>query len=420
MIKTFHIVPNFFKKVWIALLLFIPYLLQSQDSIPHTLQDSLFFTQNAFAWKILPSNKDSLTNWQVAGVLQVLFEKTNERIALCDADFRSSSERYTTLASALDLLKVDTTASKDSIKVLNKRVKTALKKGKDAKNLLAQAETLRGQLEAGMAMDAPTRRKNMPKLFKKWLDLDKKYTSMHQSPEPPATLSPVVVAVDPVIEDTKTTTIDSMEVDSSRQSGNRLSQLRKKLKPKEKQPEKPQPAQYDPAKDVMLNPPAIPCAMALERKDEFSGAIYKETKKVELLRFTNSMMKKVLPEGQAHIICKAALASDGGNGKLLLDFEIKDQNARRSFGGLAPKSILGLRFMDGELMTLFNEGNQEALYDPETGITLFRGIYSIQSTVLKKMEKIDLDQIRVAWSTGYEDYGVHHVGLFQNLSTCIK
>lgn len=420
MIKTFHIVPNFLKKVWIALLLFIPYLLQSQDSIPHTLQDSLFFTQNAHAWKTLPSNKDSLTNWQVAGVLQMLFEKTNERIALCDTDFRSTSERYTNLVSALDLLKADTTASKDSIKVLNKRVKAVLKEGKDAKNLLEQAETLRTQLEAGMALDAPSRRKNMPKLFKKWLDLDKKYASMHPSPEPPATLPPVVVAVDPVIVDAKTTTIDSMEVDSSSQSGSRLSQLRKKLKPKEKQPEKPKPAQYDPAKDVMLNPPAIPCAMALERKDEFSGAIYKETKKIELLRFTNSMMKKVLPEGQAHIICKAALASDGGNGKLLLDFEIKDQNARRSFGGLAPKSILGLRFMDGELMTLFNEGNQEALYDPETGITLFRGIYSIQSTVLKKMEKSDLDQIRVAWSTGYEDYGVHHVGLFQSLSTCIK
>jgi hypothetical protein len=418
--KTFHIVPNFFKKVWIALLLFIPYLIQAQDSIPHTLQDSLFFTQNVYSWKKLPSNKDSLTNWQVAGVLQVLFEKTNERIAFCDADFRSSSERYTTFASALDLLKTDTTASKDSIKVLNKRVKLALKEGKDAKTLLEQAEALREQLNAGMAMDAPSRRKNLPKLFKKWLDLDKKYVSRHPAPEPPATLPPVVDEAPPVIVDTKTATIDSMEVDSSSQSGSRLGQLRKKLKPKEKQPEKPKPAQYDPAKDVMLNPPALPCAIAMERKDEFSGAIYRETKKTELLRFTNTMMKKVLPEGQAHIICKAALASDGGNGKLLLDFEIKDQNARRSFGGLAPKSILALRFMDGELMTLFNDVNQEALYDPETGITLFRGIYSLPNTVLKKMEKGDLDQIRVAWSTGYEDYSVHHVGLFQNLTTCIK
>jgi hypothetical protein len=419
MIKTFHIVPNFFKKVWIALLLFMPYFLQSQDSIPHTLQDSMFFTQNAYSWKTLPSNIDSLTNWQVAGVLQVLFEKTNERITLCDADFRSTSERYTNFVSALDLLKADTTASKDTIKVLNKRVKTALKEGKDAKNLLAQAETLRGQLYAGMALDPPNRRKNMPKLFKKWLDLDKKYVSMHPVPEPPATLPPVVAESNP-ITDTKTTTIDSIEVDSSSQAGSRLGQLRKKLKPKEKQPEKPKPAQYDPTKDVMLNPPAPPCTMALERKDEFSGAIYKETQKIELLRFTNTMMKKVLPEGQAHIICKAALASDGGNGKLLLDFEIKDQNARRSFGGLSPKSILGLKFMDGELITLFNEGNQEAFYDPETGITLFKGIYSFQNIVLKKMEKSELDQIRVAWSTGYEDYGVHYVGLFQNLSTCIK
>jgi hypothetical protein len=419
MIKTFHIVPNFFKKVWIVLLLFIPCLLQSQDSIPHTLQDSLFFVQNASTWKKLPSNKDSLTNWQVAGVLQVLFEKTNGRIALCDADFRSTSERYTNLVSTLDLLKADTTASQDSIKVLNKRVKTALKEGKNAKNLLEQAENLRDQLYAGMTMDAPTRRKNMPKLFKKWLDLDKKYASMHPAPEPPATLPAVVTEIDPVV-DTKTTTIDSMEVDSSTQSGSRLGQLRKKLKPKEKQPEKPKPAQYDPAKDVMLNPPALPCTMVLERKDEFSGAIYKETQKTELLRFTNAVMKKVLPEGQAHIICKAALASDGGNGKLLLDFEIKDQNARRSFGGLAPKSILGLKFMDGELITLFNEGSQEALYDAETGITLFKGIYPLQNIILKKMEKHELDQIRVAWTTGYEDYSVHHVGLFQNLSTCIK
>ena len=389
---------------------------QAQDTIPHTLQDSLRFAQQVHAWTSLPSYKDSLFDWQITTVTAVLNEKLSGTQALFERDYLAAAMVRTQIEASHDAIKADTTVAKDSIAAVAETLKLAKKEEKNTQKNYASAVSAKTQMETALAQPAKTQRKNLPKNFKKWADLEKKYAQIHALPEP-AAVAPPPAEMPAVVE---SATLDTASVDTSAQSGNRLGQLKKILKPKEKQPEKPKPYQYDARQDVMITPPALPCTFALERKDEFTGVVYKETQKVELFRFTNNVMKKALPEGQPHIICLAGMASEGSDAKILLEFTIKDLNARRTFGGLAPKSILSLRFLDGELATIFNEANQEGQFDVESGTAVFRGVYTLPSSVLRKLEKNELDQIRVAWSTGYEDYNVQHIGLFQQLSNCIK
>ena len=426
---------SFFLAPALLLLAFLgaPETILAQDTIPHTIEDSLAFAQTARSWSELPANKDSLADWQITTVTAVLNEKVQALHYTFDSKNRDAAQETTLLGEQLTALKADTTIAKDSLAAVNNALKNAKKKEKSLNKLFSFSEKTKKHFEDAITQPAPVQRKNLAKNFAKSTALEKKLGELYRIIPPPfikadvpdgednrtvGTPLPLVGDIPPVeiaVADTS-----AVVPDTTTQEGKRLSALKKKLKPKEKQPEKPKPYQYNPQKDVMITPPPRPCAYALERRDEFTGAVYRETQKSELFRFTNSVKKKVLPEGQAHIICRAALASDGGNGKLLLEFTIQDASARRTFGGLAPRSLLSLRFLDGELITVFNEANIEGQFNGETGAAVFQAVYPINGALQRKLEKNELDQIRVAWSTGYEDYNVQHIGLFQQLTNCIK
>jgi hypothetical protein len=177
---------------------------------------------------------------------------------------------------------------------------------------------------------------------------------------------------------------------------------------------------YDPASDVMLNPPSPPCALAVHTRDEFSGETYREVKGEELFRFTNEVMGKILPPGQPHISCEAALSSGGSGINLHLHFYIRDANAKKSFGGLARNSVAVLKFIDGNTLTINNIRNDEGVADPSGQLYLFRGQYAPDPSFLKKIRKTELDKIRIAWNTGYEDYDIHYVNLLMRQINCVK
>jgi hypothetical protein len=180
-------------------------------------------------------------------------------------------------------------------------------------------------------------------------------------------------------------------------------------------------ARYDPTKDVMVSPPDAPCVYAAERKDEFTGSVYRECGALEVFRYSNPVMKKALPEGQYHIIGKAALATDGAaDAALTLSFRIQDQNARRTFGVLPKGGILTMRFIRGDAITLYNSRDAEPEFDVETGVATYKTTYPLDRSLLKRIEKYELDQIRVQWSTGYEDYSIQQVDILQQQVRCLR
>ena len=68
---------------------------QAQDTIPHTLQDSLRFAQQVHAWTSLPSYKDSLFDWQITTVTAVLNEKLSGTQTLFECDYLAAARLRT-------------------------------------------------------------------------------------------------------------------------------------------------------------------------------------------------------------------------------------------------------------------------------------------------------------------------------------
>lgn len=300
----------------------------------------------------------------------------------------------------LKITKQDTTVSKDSIARLEKALKPFLAQKKTADKQLKQASQAVTFADKVAGMDSLNQRKNLRKLWKQLSELD-------------ALIYPPVEK--PVAEILKTpppaeTTPDSTAIAE-----------KKKPKEKEKKPEKiaPRHKAYDPATDVLVNPPKRPCTLVANNRDEFSGETYRETGREDLFRYTNEVMKKILPPDQPHIVCEAALSNSGPNTTLHLTFTIRDQGARKAFGSLGKGSAAVLKFLDGDLFTLTNTRNDDGVRDESGQFFTYRGQYALDAVVLKKLRKTELDKLRIAWSTGYEDYEVQGIDVLIRESRCL-
>jgi hypothetical protein len=410
----------------------------------------------------LPTDFSDLTDWQMLVLSQVEFKRSMGVLRFFESRHNQSFQQKKVAQEALEIAQNDTATSAGTLKILKTEQQNATKAERSAKQNLNKSIELAGELEKVAESTPLNARKKLPKLLTRLdalatlaqqienpalaaaTDEPKPKKSKKKTTEAPTNDESAVLVESPQRDSTESTrkgrfsknkkdkkTDDTpTEVDSTTtevaQSDTTASKRKSFLSKNKK--DKNQPAEaglsvaaYDPKSDVLLTPPARPCGIGVEQKDEFSGKIYREHQPVELLRYSNPVMRKAMAEGQFHLIATAALATDGPTGgSLILSVRIQDPNARRTFGVLPKAGILVLKLMNNERLTLYNDAVSEGVFDPETGVATYRATYAIDRSLLKKLEKSELDQLRVQWSTGYEDYSVQQVDALQHQARCLK
>ena len=327
---------------------------------------------------------------QISGYAKTLEGELSRKAGLAAAD-------RDTLEKTLKVARQDTLTAKTALDSLSALVKNAKSAEKTAQKNQKQATQTLSFTERVAGMDSLNQKKNLPKAFRQVTDLERLLY-----PPPPVPEKPIAEILNAGSDSTR-------------------AMAKAETREKEKKPEKParQYQPYSPANDVMLNPPQRPCSLAVNTRDEFSGETYREVQKEELFRFTNEIMKKVLPAGQPHIRCEAALSSGGATASLHLTFTLRDPNARKAFGSLPRNGVAVLKFLDGTTFSTNNLRNDDGAPDPTGQVFTYRAQYGLDATVLKKLRKNELDKIRVAWSTGYEDYDVQSVDLLMRQAKCL-
>lgn len=329
----------------------------------------------------------------------------------------AANARRDSMEQALAAAKLDSASTKESLKSMGFALKEVQKNEKIAQQQQKQAEKTADLASKMAEMDSAGLRKNLPKL-------DRQIQELQGLLRPPA---PNIEKEKPIAEIIGSVAVNdpaAVPAQTADSLANDTASVKKQTAKKTRKPKKSDAPPlkiiktYDAATDVMLHPPTPPCALTVNRKDEFSGGTYQEVRKAELFRYTNEVMKKVL-RGKPHIICDAALASTNTTGTLNLTFTINDPNARRAFGSLPKGGVAVLKFMDGETISLFNLRQDDGALEPANQTAVYRGQYVVDRLQMKKMQKTELDKIRIAWSTGYEDYNVHSVDLLQHQADCL-
>jgi hypothetical protein len=450
----------------------------AQAQLPDTIspKDSADFVLQAFRWTERP-DLSTLEDWQMLLVAQVEARKGIGRIRYFEQEYQRARDREDLLAEQIKTADQDGSMEPDALKALKNEQKSAKKATSRARSTLNEAQSVISQLdktgrstpanarkklpkelarldklaaealarEQGGVVAAPANTPTEPKAKKKRKQRDDKQEDAPIEPmvdaNPPSTEGEPVEKPSkkqkrkkkPADDDSATTdatvasdgagsTPVAEAADNEADTSARRRVAFQRFKKDKKTPEVGTTvASYDPAKDVMINPIAPPCQYALERKDEFTGRVYRECALAEVFRYTNPVMKKAMAPGQYHIIGSIALATEGtAAASLRLQMRIQDQNARRTFGVIPKSGILTLKFIQGDPVTLYSSQVTEATYDADAGVATYQAVYTVDRSLLRRMEKNELDQIRVQWSTGYEDYSIQQVDVLQQQVRCLR
>ena len=347
---------------------------------------------------------DSLPEYALPALARRLADQTGQirEVFVRKAD-RATLEREV-VADQLAASEADTLAPPDERKILERALKATKEAEKAALQEVAKADKVLALVQKLADQEGDALRKSLPKAHKQ-------VAALIPKPEPEEAPIADLIGVQELADPGNAPVPgapDSIVVDANAVQA----------------PEPPKPAprpqfkKYDPATDVLFNPPARSCVLTVDTRDEFSGERRREAQKEELFRFTNPSLKAYLLD-RDHVVCQASVAIKGSTYLLNLQFQINDANAKRAFGSLPKNGVAVLKFLDGETLTLYNLRADEGLAGSDKISYTFTGQYAMDPGMLKKMQKTLLDKVRIAWSTGYEDYDAQNVDLLTRQLGCL-
>ncbi len=178
--------------------------------------------------------------------------------------------------------------------------------------------------------------------------------------------------------------------------------------------------EYDEKTDVMIHPPVKPCRIAFDSTDVFTGKRKKESARTLFFTQTDDLLKKMMKD-KDYITCYAtATRIQGGITFLNLTFIIQSKETQKVFGFLEKGSPIAFRLMNGHTLNFTNSSTDIGAVDFLRNTTTFQASIQLYTNDIKSIIASELDQVRVAWSAGVDDYEIYDVNILKNLLRCVE
>jgi hypothetical protein len=160
------------------------------------------------------------------------------------------------------------------------------------------------------------------------------------------------------------------------------------------------------------------CKVTLDTQDEATGRRRIELEPSIIFTHTDPDLRPYFKEKEL-ITCEGKLTRSDEYIYLHIFFKIASSHAQSNFGTLEKGSLLRLRLLNGEDVSVYNLRADKGKIDPYSGDTIFTGQYSLSKDDIKLLGSTELDAVRFLWSTGYEDYDVYKVDFFIDQLNCL-
>ena len=125
-------------------------------------------------------------------------------------------------------------------------------------------------------------------------------------------------------------------------------------------------------------------------------------------------------KGRSYVSCEAGLVGFVGDVRVLsIRITVASRMARADYGYLSNNTLMSIKLINGETVTLFASGSDLGLIDNENNQTVYRASFQISRESQKILTSSPIDKIKIVWSTGYEEYPVTNVDFFMNQIRCL-
>jgi len=170
--------------------------------------------------------------------------------------------------------------------------------------------------------------------------------------------------------------------------------------------------------DPRYNPPTQDCTFLYNGVDEFTQKKRMSLAPRLFFGHTNPELKPYLGD-ESLVTCTGSMTKNGGYLILELVFVIRSQYANKEFGVLPAGSQLTMKMLNNEKVTLRNTTLSQGKFDPVEKVFTYAGKYTISNKQAKVLEKGLVDQVRIMWGTGFDDYSIYEVDFFQQQLGCL-
>lgn len=172
-------------------------------------------------------------------------------------------------------------------------------------------------------------------------------------------------------------------------------------------------------KDLLLDPPPYNCSVAFTGIDEYTKKRRVELQKEVLFDFSDPEVAVYL-KGRSYVTCEANFVEFIGDIRILsFKITVASRMARADYGYLNSNTLMSIKLLNGETITLFSNNSDVGQIDNDNNLTVYKATFPVTRENQKTLTSSLIDKIKIVWSTGYEEYPVSNVDFFVNQIKCL-
>lgn len=171
--------------------------------------------------------------------------------------------------------------------------------------------------------------------------------------------------------------------------------------------------------DLLKNPPPYDCKVAFSGTDEYTKKKRIDLQKEILFDFTDPEVATYL-KGRSYVTCEANFVEFIGDVRILtMKITVASRMARAEYGYLNSNTLMSIKLLNGETVTLFSNGSDAGQVDNNNNQTVYKANFPVTRENQKVLMNSLMDKIKIVWSTGYEEYPVTNIDFFMNQIKCL-
>jgi len=173
------------------------------------------------------------------------------------------------------------------------------------------------------------------------------------------------------------------------------------------------------AAEVSSNHSGSGCQIAYEGKDQITGQMRRDVQEQLLFTYTDERLRTYLKDKE-YLRCEGFLTAMGGYRFLSLQFTFAYPNAREAYGFIEKGSILIIKLLDGNFVSLPALRMDQGSYDTTAELLTYSVHYPLDRSQMNLLRHSEVDSVIMFWSSGYEEYPVYNLNFFAQQMGCLE
>lgn len=143
------------------------------------------------------------------------------------------------------------------------------------------------------------------------------------------------------------------------------------------------------------------------------------TENENIISYTHPKLEEYYKE-KSFLTGDVSVVQLGKEKYLIMEIIVRSKDAIRNYGMIQVGSPMKIELINGESVYLFAQANASGLLIPQTNNIKYQVLFLLEKAEYKLLQKSEVNNIGMMWSSGYEKYDVYNIDVLLNQISCLE